>query len=229
MPLAEARSAAEYASTVVDNSRAVDDHQSMPLVLTVSTSSTPPRLLDPEALDWSSARSKPPASASMNQDQETDGWGHTHRLVHARGLLRLPPLVLDLGAEQPPACRSGGRPGILAMRTALPFRHVGPEDQRVSDLADQLLAEEGSAILGWAVRGALEVLAHGLADPPAVLAATEEYRISEDTLASFGRDECLLGPNQWCKIAELRERYERHSEEMGAEPQRKSARDTASQ
>jgi hypothetical protein len=57
MPLADARSAAEYASTVVDNSQAVDDHQSMPLVLTASTSSTPPRLLDPEALDWSFARS----------------------------------------------------------------------------------------------------------------------------------------------------------------------------
>jgi putative DNA primase/helicase len=100
----------------------------------------------------------------------------------------------------------------------IPFEHVVPDEQQVKDLDEQLLADEGPAILGWAIRGAVQVLAGGLADPPAVLAATEDYRISEDTLASFVRDECLQGPAWWCTVADLRARYESHCAEMGAEP-----------
>jgi putative DNA primase/helicase len=46
----------------------------------------------------------------------------------------------------------------------------------------------------------------------------QEYEISEDTLASFVRDECLIGPHWHCKVADLRARYEAHCTEMGAEP-----------
>jgi P4 family phage/plasmid primase-like protien len=116
-----------------------------------------------------------------------------------------------------PAVREGG-PSFWRRVRRIPFLNVVPEDKRVEDLHEQLLQEEGPAILGWAIQGAVEVLKHGLQDPPAVLAATEEYRISEDSLASFVRDECLTGPNYWCKISDLRARYERHCEEMGAEP-----------
>jgi hypothetical protein len=97
-------------------------------------------------------------------------------------------------------------------------RHVVPEDQRVPDLHDQLLAAEGAAVLGWAFRGAVEVLARGLADPQAVTKATREYEIFEDTLASFVQEECLLAPSYWSAAGELRGRYKRHCEEMGAEP-----------
>jgi phage/plasmid-associated DNA primase len=83
---------------------------------------------------------------------------------------------------------------------------------------EQLLAEEGPAILGWAVRGAVDVIANGLNDPDSVIKATREYEISEDTVASFVQDECLLGPNWWCVVGDLRHRYERHCEEMGADP-----------
>jgi putative DNA primase/helicase len=54
--------------------------------------------------------------------------------------------------------------------------------------------------MAWAIRGAAQVLTNVLNDPPSVLAATEDYRISEDSLAGFVRDECLLGPNWWCKV-----------------------------
>jgi putative DNA primase/helicase len=116
-----------------------------------------------------------------------------------------------------PAVREGG-PSFWRRVRLIPFRHVVPEDQRVPDLHEQMLAGEGPAILGWAVRGAVEVLAGGLAEPAAVMKATEEDQVSEDTVASFVRDECLLGSNYWCKISDLRARYERHCEEMGAEP-----------
>jgi putative DNA primase/helicase len=64
----------------------------------------------------------------------------------------------------------------------------------------------------------VEVLADGLADPVAVIKATEEYQVSEGTLASFVRDECLLGAYYWCKVADFRARYEQHCQEMGADP-----------
>jgi putative DNA primase/helicase len=102
-----------------------------------------------------------------------------------------------------PAVREGG-PSFWRRVRRIPFRHVVPEDQRVPDLHDQLLAEEGPAILGWAVRGAVEVLANGLRDPESVITATREYEISEDTLASFVADECMLGHDcLWCKIKRL--------------------------
>jgi putative DNA primase/helicase len=116
-----------------------------------------------------------------------------------------------------PAVREGG-PAFWRRVRRIPFLHVVPEDQQIKDFHEQLLAEEGPAILGWAVRGAAEVLSIGLSDPPAVLEATEDYRVSEDTLASFVRDECLLGPAWWCKISDFRTSYEQHCEEMGAEP-----------
>jgi putative DNA primase/helicase len=93
-----------------------------------------------------------------------------------------------------------------------------PEDQQIPDLADQLLAAEGPAILAWAARGAAQVLATGLADPDIVITATREYEVSEDTLASFVQDQCVLGANYWCKIADLRARYEQHCRDMACEP-----------
>jgi putative DNA primase/helicase len=46
-----------------------------------------------------------------------------------------------------PAVREGG-PSFWRRVRRIPFRHVVPEDRRIPDLHDQLLAEEGPAILG---------------------------------------------------------------------------------
>jgi putative DNA primase/helicase len=116
-----------------------------------------------------------------------------------------------------PAVKEGG-PAFWRRVRLIPFKHVVPEDQQIPDLADQLLAAEGPAILGWAARGAAQVLASGLGDPDLVLAATEAYRISEDSLASFVQDQCVLGADYWCKIADLRARYEHHCRDMACEP-----------
>jgi len=85
-------------------------------------------------------------------------------------------------------------------------------------LHEQLLEAEGPAILGWAVRGAVDVIRNGIGTPAAVVAATHEYEISEDSLASFIRDECLLGSNFWAETGQLRYRYEKHCAEIGVDP-----------
>jgi putative DNA primase/helicase len=116
-----------------------------------------------------------------------------------------------------PAVKEGG-PSFWRRVRKIPFLHVVPEDQRIPDLHEQLLAEEGPAILGSFVRGAVDVIANGLNDPESVIKATREYEIGEDTLASFVQDECLLGPHWWCEVGDFRSRYEQHCEEMGVDP-----------
>jgi P4 family phage/plasmid primase-like protien len=116
-----------------------------------------------------------------------------------------------------PAVREGG-PSFWRRVRKIPFLHVVPEGQRIPDLHDQLLAEEGPAILGWMVRGAVEVIVNGLNDPESVVQATLEYEISEDSLASFIRDECLLGQHFWVETGQFRERYFKHCDEMGLDP-----------
>jgi len=100
----------------------------------------------------------------------------------------------------------------------IPFANVVPDERQIEDLDQVLLATEGPAILGWAVHGAVEMLANGLQTPPEVLAATEDYRISEDTLASFLRDECEIEPGGRCKVPDFTQRYRQHCEDMDSDP-----------
>lgn len=115
-----------------------------------------------------------------------------------------------------PTVKEGG-PGFWRRARLIPFEHVVPPESRVPDLDKRLVDAEGPAILGWMIRGALAVAEGGLADPAKVLAATDDYRVSEDTLASFLRDECLLGAGHWVTSAEFFRRYEVHCRQMGAE------------
>jgi putative DNA primase/helicase len=115
-----------------------------------------------------------------------------------------------------PAVKEGG-PSFWRRVRLIPFSHVVPEDKRVLDLHQQLLDSEGPAILGWAVRGAVDVLANGLRDPAEVVKATYDYQVSEDTLSSFIRDECELGGEGSCKVGDFTARYRQHCEEMDAE------------
>jgi P4 family phage/plasmid primase-like protien len=113
-----------------------------------------------------------------------------------------------------PEVREGG-PAFWRRVRLIPFPHVVPDDQQIKDFHEHLFAGEGPAILGWAVRGAVDVLANGLQDPQPVIDATAKYKISEDTVASFNQEHCLLGPHWWCYVSDYRERYERHCKDMG--------------
>jgi putative DNA primase/helicase len=113
-----------------------------------------------------------------------------------------------------PAVREGG-PAFWRRVRLIPFPHVVPEEQQIRDLDQLLLAAEGPAIFGWCVRGAVEVIANGLQDPETVIQATENYKVSEDTVASFNRDHCFLGPSWWCFVGDYRAQYEEHCRDMG--------------
>jgi phage/plasmid-associated DNA primase len=48
-----------------------------------------------------------------------------------------------------------------------------------------------------------------------VVAATEEYELSEDTLASFVKDRCTLSPYAWVTMADFRDAYLRYCDDAG--------------
>ena len=66
----------------------------------------------------------------------------------------------------------------------IPFTVQIPEEKRDPELLDKLKAE-AEGILAWAVRGALLWRQERLKAPPAVMAAVEEYRTSEDVIGQW--------------------------------------------
>ena len=74
----------------------------------------------------------------------------------------------------------------------VPFTVTIPKAERDPDLPEKLQAE-WPGILAWAIEGCLEWQRIGLAPPPAVLDATEEYLADEDGLGRFLDDRCETG------------------------------------
>jgi len=88
------------------------------------------------------------------------------------------------------------KPGLRrvdeAMRRRLnlvPFTVTIPTAERDADLPDKLKAE-WSGILQWMMEGCLDWQANGLAPPPAVRVATDNYMQAEDAISNWIRERC---------------------------------------
>ncbi len=75
----------------------------------------------------------------------------------------------------------------------VPFTVTIPKDERDTELGEKLKAER-KGILAWLVEGCLEWQKIGLADPPEVLAAVQEYQAEMDVLANFIAECCIVAP-----------------------------------
>lgn len=128
-----------------------------------------------------------------------------------------PSHLIVVATNHLPEVREGG-PSFWRRARLIPFDNVVPEDRRDPEMHTRLVAAEGAAILGWMARGARSVITDGVTTPARVLAATDDYRVSEDTLASFVRDECIVGAHYQAPTSVLYVRYEAHCKEMGQEP-----------
>lgn len=119
-----------------------------------------------------------------------------------------------------PAVKSGGHSLWRRLRL-IPFPHTVPTKQRIPDLQHILCTEEGPGILAWMIQGTLAYNEHGLGETPAaVAAATEEYRINEDSVGLF-LTECYTqtdSPGVTLLSTTVRGRYERWCRETGDEP-----------
>lgn len=83
---------------------------------------------------------------------------------------------------------------------------------------EEKLTAELPGILAWAVRGALSWQAEGIPAPKAVLTATDAYRASQDTVAAWLEECCLVRPNLEAKSADLYASYKSWCEQAGERP-----------
>ena len=130
--------------------------------------------------------------------------------------------TLWLLANHQPEVRAGGIAFWRRIKL-VSFEHTVPEEQRIPDLEDQLIAKEGPAILAWALEGARAYFATGsLAEPETVRAATDAYQRDQDTVTRFVDDCCQTGPAaaQHMKVrsGDLRQAYESWCAAEGEEP-----------
>jgi len=84
----------------------------------------------------------------------------------------------------------------------LPFEVTIPKKDRDPDLTAKLLAER-DGILAWAVEGCLDWQREGLNPPPPIMAATEAYFSSQDSLGRWLDECCQQGPNLRATSGEL--------------------------
>ncbi len=87
---------------------------------------------------------------------------------------------------------SGDDPAVWRRLRVIPFDVVIAESDRDPHL-DEKLQAEADAVLAWAVAGWQVYRECGLAEPPQVLSATNEYERESDAIARFIDEECATG------------------------------------
>jgi P4 family phage/plasmid primase-like protien len=139
----------------------------------------------------------------------TGGDQITARFLYHEHFTFQPTHQLWLMANHQPRVDAGGE-GFWRRLRLIPFTRTVPAARRIDGLAEVLAEQEGAGILAWIVSGARQVLADGLAEPPAVLAATALYAEEEDALGRFVAERCRIGGGQQVRIdtRELRGTYE---------------------
>jgi putative DNA primase/helicase len=99
-----------------------------------------------------------------------------------------------------------------------PFNETIGEDERDPNIMDKL-SLEGSGILNWLLDGLSRYLERGHLSPPEkVLAATSRYRIDQDVLGQFIRDEMTLSTNATISRSTFYQVYRQWCEAEGEKP-----------
>lgn len=104
-----------------------------------------------------------------------------------------------------------------AMRRRLhlvPFTVTIPAESRDPRLAEKLLAER-DGILGWMLAGCAAWQREGLAPPPRVRAAAEEYFEAEDLIGQWIHECCICGADQKAPSAQLFQSWKSWAEAGG--------------
>jgi len=111
---------------------------------------------------------------------------------------------------------NGNDPAVWARLRVVPFTQVIPPERQDKNLPEKLQLE-ADAILRWAVDGWRAYEEHGLAEPPAVLAATATYRADSDAILRFIESECVTVPGVSATTRQLFTRWEAFATRDGAD------------
>ncbi|KAB1658993.1 phage/plasmid primase, P4 family [Pseudoclavibacter sp. CFCC 11306] len=119
-----------------------------------------------------------------------------------------PSHTLWLMGNSQPKVETGGDSFWRRLRL-IPFVHTVTPEQRVENLQERLIEHEGAGILAWIVQGAVDYLAHGLDEPDAVRAATQEYKQEEDHLGRYAAERIHTGGGDPARVlkSEIRADY----------------------
>ncbi|MDX9703979.1 MAG: phage/plasmid primase, P4 family [Candidatus Auribacterota bacterium] len=97
--------------------------------------------------------------------------------------------------------------GIWRRIKLIPFDHKFEGDKKIENYAQKYLFPELPGILRWAVDGFAMLQAEGFHEPEAIMAATNQYKESEDIIGSFLRENCVLQSHCRCLCSELYDLY----------------------
>lgn len=124
----------------------------------------------------------------------TGGDRITARFLHAEFFTFEPTFTVILSTNHRPEIR-GTDHAIWRRVRLVPFTVTIPVDKQDRTLLDRVLMPEAAGILAWLVQGCRRWQREGLgADPTAVSAATEQYRIDSDVIGPFLDDRCEVTP-----------------------------------
>ncbi|RUT32427.1 hypothetical protein EMQ25_04505 [Arsenicitalea aurantiaca] len=127
-----------------------------------------------------------------------------------------PQFKLLVAGNHRPALNAVGE----AMRRRLhlvPFSATIPPERRDPRLSEKLLAER-DGILGWMLEGCAAWQREGLAPPPCVRAAAEEYFQAEDLVGQWIHEFCICDTDRKALAAQLFESWKSWAEARGFPP-----------
>ena len=104
--------------------------------------------------------------------------------------------------------------GIWRRLHLVPFTVSIPEPEQDRGLLEKLRVEL-PGILRWAVVGCLEWQREGLAPPPLITQAVDEYRQESDTLGRFIDERCDCRPNALVQTSVLFGQYRDYCQQLG--------------
>lgn len=137
------------------------------------------------------------------------------RAIYGHPFTFQPQFKLLITGNAEPSLRSVDD-AMLRRVVIVPMDQKVSAEQRIENLADRIVEEEGAAVLQWMVEGALQWAQDGLQLPARVAEATRAYGESEDALGEWLEDCCDVGVDglapgvelftswsQWCRARNM--------------------------